>query len=132
MQRETAEQPQLHRTGTLVHSAHACPGHGRNDEFADYSRLRGFAQTRRLRPVCGTAVQSRHRQPKSRRPTMDPVFAVMLDVARLATHQPPAIKQTWGTPERFPEAEPMPQAAAKKARAPIGINWLLSLSLRPR
>jgi len=42
---------------------------------------------------------------------MDPVFAVLLDVARLASHQPPAIRQTWGVPECISQPETPPLMA---------------------
>jgi len=38
---------------------------------------------------------------------MDPIFSVLLDVARLVSHQPPAIKQAWGGPERIVPPEPV-------------------------
>jgi len=63
---------------------------------------------------------------------MDPVFAVLLDVARLASHQPPAIKQTWGVPERIVPPETIGQGGSQPAPDPGALRWLLSFSLRPR
>jgi hypothetical protein len=63
---------------------------------------------------------------------MDPVFAVLLDLARLASHQPPAIRQTWGMPECISQPETAPDGAPKPVPDGRTLNWFLSLSLKPR
>jgi len=63
---------------------------------------------------------------------MDPIFSVLVEVARLTTRQPPAIKQTWGVPECMPQPEAAPDEAAKPIRDLGPWNWLLCFSLRPR
>ena len=63
---------------------------------------------------------------------MDPVFSVLLDVARLASHQPPAIKQTWGRPERIVPPETDRPDKAEPRPDPGSLRWLLSFSLKPR
>ncbi len=63
---------------------------------------------------------------------MDPIFSVLVEVARLTTRQPPAIKQTWGVPECTPQLEAAPDEAPEPVGERGALCWLLSLSLRPR
>ena len=49
---------------------------------------------------------------------MDPIFSVLLDVARLVSHQPPAIKQAWGGPERIVPPEPARRNGAEPVPDP--------------
>jgi hypothetical protein len=63
---------------------------------------------------------------------MDPVFSVLLDVVRLAIHQPPATKQTWGAPERIEPPETICQAGSELASERGALRWLHSFSLWPR
>jgi hypothetical protein len=68
---------------------------------------------------------------------MDPVFGVMLDVARLATFQPPAVRQLWlecepGLLQRMVAPEPMRHVKSETSADRLGIRWLPSLSLKPR
>lgn len=63
---------------------------------------------------------------------MDPIFSVLLDVARLASHQPPANRQTWGAPERASPPETSRQDGTEPVPDSGALRWLLSFSLKPR
>ena len=67
---------------------------------------------------------------------MDPIFSVLVDVARVVTRQPPAIKQTWGVPERIGPLETTSEAEGEAEAEPVTnpglLRLLLGLSLKPR